>query len=700
MATTQSWGYLEDLITDRTNCEDCRGDLVASSDPPSEVTIYTRNGTKFAQHYHKECPNRWCRKSFYYGYSMKNGIKVYDTDSLKCRKYLVTSDQTALAVDFCYEVTLHILHNNATFHGLENVYNQFHNFNRFNIKRVDVNRKRLATAFFLYGFLEFTSRSGTLHKFKSGDNWLDDTILEHYNLSKAQFSHHWTDEHFCTVANCETMMVSDGGMKIHRSVCAAKFSGVRKYSNSKKTVLTGCTASPSPNSPFCSEHSNSESPVLLAEKLSKDTRSYLHDWRVQSQKTHISLPKDTVFIVQAVLESRKVKKTTEFLVKFAGFPKEASCWEPSKNLPEFILNFYKNEKNLGKAIPGPKIKQTKHVENGTEMFVNLEWTNDASKEAFDGEDLFDLDADRLCEEAMKSTCNTRKVRDKRDRRHTAGILISAKPCGIIPHVDELFGCESITQVHGSIIEFLGTVSRETREKLKLWMFDDMCHLKPHSEKQENREQSDVTELYADLSKAVDKFHFPGHKKSDSYCRENCNPNTELKKLDIKEINSPACEQAFKWINAFKNLKTMNEARFKFFLLYMIDLHNLHIEDKVSEIANPLNANRGTVSQDDITLVKEMMKMNIATKSINLDEETNVGKEKVEAVSKTTKIEDCFFEDDSGNLCCNFCPGKYKREGHLKNHVESKHNIKVDLICKCGQVFIETTRYCRHRKSCK
>ena len=36
---------------------------------------------------------------------------------------------------------------------------------------------------------------------------------------------------------------------------------------------------------------------------------------------------------------------------------------------------------------------------------------------------------------------------------------------------------------------------------------------------------------------------------------------------------------------------MNEARFKIFLLYMIDLHNLHIENRVDLAANPLNEKR-------------------------------------------------------------------------------------------------------------
>ena len=461
------------------------------------------------------------------------------------------------------------------------------------LKDVDVYRKRLSTAFFLYGFLEFTSRSRILHEFKNGDNWLEESILEYYNTAKAQFLHHWTDEHFCNVPDCASMMVSDGGMKISRKVCAAKFSAVRKFSKSNKTVLTGCTATPNPDSPFCSKHLNVESPVILAESLTQKTRDRLREYRVQQQKSNIVLPNDSIYIIQSVVDSRKVKTTVEYCVKFAGFPESVICWEPFKNLPTFIVDFYREDANLGKQIPGPRIKKTTRVLNGTEIYVELEWDQkDVTKEVFEtAENLFDIDADKLCADALRSSCNTRKVRDKRNRRHTAGILISARPCGIIPHVDELFGCESIGQVHGGIVEFIGSMSCESREKLKLCFFDDMCHLKPYSEKRQIREESDITEHFACMGKAVDKFHFPGHKVTDKYCRENCNPVLELKKLEIEVTNTPACEQAFKWINAFKNLKTMNEAHFKFFLLYVTDLHNLHIQNKLTSVANPLNDDR-------------------------------------------------------------------------------------------------------------
>jgi hypothetical protein len=217
-----------------------------------------------------------------------------------------------------------------------------------------------------------------------------------------------------------------------------------------------------------------ESPALLAENFTQKTRDRLREYRVQQQKSNIVLPNDSIYIIQSVLDSRKVKTTVEYCVKFAGFPLSVTCWEPVKNLPTFIVDFYKEEKNLGKQIPGPRIKKTTRVLNGTEIYVELEWTQkDVTKEVFETEEnLFDIDADKLCEDALRSSCNTRKVRDKRNRRHTAGILISARP-----HVDELFGCESIKQVHGSIVEFTGSIFCESREKLKLCFFDDMSHLK-------------------------------------------------------------------------------------------------------------------------------------------------------------------------------------------------------------------------------
>ena len=707
-----TWQYADSLVTKVGTCDDCHGDLALSDNQPAEVTIYTRMGTKFSQHYTKVCPNRWCRKKFMYGYTIKNEDKVYEKIN-HTSKYLVTSNETAFSVDYLYEVTLHFLHSNATFKGLSDIYNQFHNFSRVNLTRNNLCHKRLASGFFLYGFLEMSSRYQIVPKLNTEKNWIDDAILENQTNLKKVFSIVWSGRHDCSFENCASMMVTDGNMKLNRKVCAARFSVVRKFEHSNKTVLTGCTAMPSPDSPFCSEHVHAETPVLLAEKVTKETRQALLDFKAKNQTSNLKLPQDSVFTVETVLNARNNKNSIEYLVKFAGYPSNAACWEPCKNLPTFIVEYFKDKSKHSSPLPTPSIKKTKKVNNNSEVYHHLEWktTEHTGKqlELENGETLFDLDVDKLAADEIKSTCNTRKLKDKRDRRHSAGIIIHAKPCGRIPHVDELFNCESINQVYGTIIEYLGNLELEDREEIKIWLFDDMCHLKPFSEKSKQAKQNDITEHFANMPKAVDKFHFPGHKRTDKYCQENCNPNVELKKLEIQKQNTPACEQAFKWLNGYKNLKTMNEPRFKMFLLYMIDLHNLHIDNRVDLVANPLNEKREEAIQnqktksfviDDNLDVNESLERVMTTMSEKLKiTDENTDKKEKEDSKVDERFEDCYSESN-GELKCNFCPGTYKREGHLRNHLDTKHKKTFKILCSCGKLFSDSTRLSRHKKSCK
>ena len=64
-----------------------------------------------------------------------------------------------------------------------------------------------------------------------------------------------------------------------------------------------------------------------------------------------------------------------------------------------------------------------------------------------------------------------------------------------------------------------------------------------------------------------------------------------------------------------------------------------------------------------------------------------------------KIENCYSEID-GKYKCNFCTVTYLKKGQIKNHLESKHNLKIDLGCLCGKVFSDYTKLERHRKCCK
>ena len=246
----------------------------------------------------------------------------------------------------------------------------------------------------------------------------------------------------CDVFYCSTIKVTDGGMKINRPVCSAKFSVLSEYKHRNKKVLTGCTSMPAPGSKFCPLHKSAESPVILKEVLSSESKSRLDKFRSKSKQTQLDIPDDDLFIVESILDV-KHGKVTKYLVKWSGFPTEEATWEPSGNIPSFILKYFENSSMFGKPLPEPKIKHTKQVSNSAEVFHYLEWGSEGNGEWL-ADSLFDLDADRVVESV--SSCNTRKIKDKRDRRHSCGILVSCKPCGIVPHWDELFQSESITQV--------------------------------------------------------------------------------------------------------------------------------------------------------------------------------------------------------------------------------------------------------------
>ena len=128
---------------------------------------------------------------------------------------------------------------------------------------------------------------------------------------------------------------------------------------------------------------------------------------------------------------------------------------------------------------------------------------------------------------------------------------------------------------------------------------------------------------------------------------------------------------------------------------MIDLHNLHIEKSVDVVANPLNKMRNTI---------------LDAQTDYCDEKThteNKSDELCELMEFVMNIDDCsngsdfesLIERSKDSLHCKLCPGVYKREGNMRNHLESKHGKVFDLKCACGQTYSDCTKLLRHKKTC-
>ena len=239
-------------------------------------------------------------------------------------------------------------------------------------------------------------------------------------------------------------------------------------------------------------------------------------------------------------------------------------------------------------------------------------------------------------------------------------------------------------VYAILIEYMSRLSPEALNKMDRFMYDDMCHMKPFSEKESIMNKNEITRKFGEANKAVDKFHFPGHVSKK--CHETCDP---YKMECFNDINSPICEQVFSRLNKFTQVKGMNESHFLFFFIYILDLQNLSIEKRLREVANPLSAERTRIVAEaykskDTPVTEVIENLSLSLASLNVNQQT----EKVSQNQESSKLYNC-----------NMCTAKYKMQGFLKKHTEQKHGEKMSLLeCDlCKSKFDSKKQQTRHMK---
>ena len=189
--------------------------------------------------------------------------------------------------------------------------------------------------------------------------------------------------------------------------------------------------------------------------------------------------------------------------------------------------------------------------------------------------------------------NTEKDRDRRVNRHTCGILIALYPCGTVIFFDEIFGCESKSQVYAIVLEWLATIAKDKWPSTI--MYDDACHLVHIIKKIAQVYPNEYTSHFASMKCLIDFMHFRNHKGEK--CKTECNPYDHE---ELKTVNSQVCEQFFGRSNKYRQVRSMNRESFILFWTYILDLNNLRREDKLRNLANPLSEKRMEVIIDEIT----------------------------------------------------------------------------------------------------
>ena len=303
------------LETDAVKCKVCKlGNVipVKNDKAADKFMIYTRDGTQTATHIESRCNNRStpCRAGHFYGYvslGEKGNIerpKCYEKFALKT-KYLVTSNQTAFSVHYLWDCLMQIVFSNASFESLAKVYNNLHFVNLpmdVMKQRVEIHRKRIAEALFLFAYLELGQRYGLPPIISGG---IDATIEKNRIQIRDKFREIWTVEHRCDVKGCDSVLTVDGGMKPTRSLCAAKLHGVKTFSQSGMTVVCGCLKNPQPDSKFCGDHIGLSTPVMASDSVSESTRISLRNHRNKTASAK-EAPQDNMYVIESVLDKKKV----------------------------------------------------------------------------------------------------------------------------------------------------------------------------------------------------------------------------------------------------------------------------------------------------------------------------------------------------------------------------------------------------------
>ena len=283
------------LQTDATACVEC-GSGFSKHAPIRDILLFTKDGPVAGKHKIFSCKKKICRRTHGYGYTSKQHVRQYDKDCLQ-KDYLLTSRASGIQMEKLHESVLQLVicHNN--FEGQAEVYNHVHaeideeklfregeddenlvpltKVGKKEETRTSFHSKILANACYSYMLLDFDRRYNIGLKYGTT---LEETIENNLENIRNNFEVVWT-EHCCDneeigCSKKNRCLVCDGGWKLTRKICYARWAGVRRFQTSKAEVLSGCDRIPIPGRKFCHLHDNN-TPSVSGSCLSVQTQEQL-----------------------------------------------------------------------------------------------------------------------------------------------------------------------------------------------------------------------------------------------------------------------------------------------------------------------------------------------------------------------------------------------------------------------------------------
>ena len=175
-----------------------------------------------------------------------------------------------------------------------------------------------------------------------------------------------------------------------------------------------------------------------------------------------------------------------------------------------------------------------------------------------------------------------KKKSKVDRFYdrTAGLLAAVRRCGIIVGFQEMFTCESPSQVYIFLWLTFGRCL-EDLPRLKFVGYDRTCDLHPFLVGLQRKGGIGADILLQNTKFLVDKFHCLKHTEKCCMPLDNpdCKYHPDLDTFkEVHKTNTECAEQAFNWLGRYKRTaKNMTKHKFKVYIWCMVQSHNKRIE---------------------------------------------------------------------------------------------------------------------------
>ena len=386
----------------------------------------------------------------------------------------------------------------------------------------------------------------------------------------------WGKHHssICRMPGLCSCYVIDGHMKCIRNVCANKHARTLDMGTLGTAVL-GCTHTPVRGGAYCSGclaacAVRGAAGTVDAGRMDVAMEQSTEDEEMEPTKTaaqEVARHKD-VYMVSEVLDAekqtvvrggeahRKCAKANlkRFKVSWVGYPPEEDSWVCECNVGKAVVDEW-NEKKVAARLA------TKHA--GQVAAVNAK--------AASGD--FNMSAEERNEITDATACACLKDLHANDRICTAGILAMVSSCGLILAASEIYGSESLTQVHLFLYQVFFLHGLEPPAVLA---YDDACHLSMYLLNRLKRFGRSALAVFIlvhmKMKIVVDKFHWRNH--TGKFCKENNNP---YECPMIKGRRTERCEETFQWLSGGKHIyRHMNEAHFMFTMLRMMHHRNVYV----------------------------------------------------------------------------------------------------------------------------